>query len=347
VTGVSVNGSGTGTVTYMEQNASANGWGSVSATNKVLGDNISGWLHDPNGGSTSTTPNVGIRIGSELYEKRALGDGWSDEGSGSNGYWKVAGDRFAKWDGNSGLWVKDGPAGSWYNVSGTDTAEWSISSNLVAVRIGSTLYAKAALGDGWSNEGSASNGYWKIAGNRLAKWDGNSGLWVKDGPAGSWYNVVGTSAQEWSISSNLVAYRNGSNLYAKTGLGDGWTTVSTSVSAGYWKIAGSRIARWDGNAGLYVRDGIGTTWTLVSDTSTAEWSISSDMVAVRIGSELYAKAALDVGWSDEGSATNGYWKISGSRLVKWDGNSGLWAKDGPAGSWYLVAGTDTAEWNLG
>ncbi len=295
--------------------------------------------------STSQNP-VAIRVGSELYAKSSLTEGWSDEGSGSNGYWKIAGSRIAKWDGNSGLWVKDGPAGSWANVAGTNTAEWSISNNLVAIRVGNELYAKAALGDGWSDEGSASNGYWKIAGSRIAKWDGNSGLWVKDGAAGTWYNVT-SSAADWSISSTLVVMELGSNLYAKTNLTDGWTQVDSSVSVGYWKVVGNRFAKWDGNSGLWVKDGMGDSWHNVAGTNTSEWAITPTVVAIRIGSELYAKAALGDGWSDEGSASNGYWKVAGNRLAKWDGNSGLWAKDGPTGIWYLITDTSTSEWAIG
>jgi hypothetical protein len=47
VTAVSVDANGNGTVTYMQQNASSNGWGSVTVSGKTLGDSISGWLHQP------------------------------------------------------------------------------------------------------------------------------------------------------------------------------------------------------------------------------------------------------------------------------------------------------------
>jgi hypothetical protein len=353
VTDVSVNTSGTGTVTYMQQNAGYDapnvvddGYGSVSVTSKVLGDNITGWLHDPNGATPSSQNPVAIRIGSGLYAKGALADNWSDEGSASNGYWKVAGSRIAKWDGNSGLWVKDGPAGIWYNVAGTNTSEWNISNNLVAIRIGSNLYAKAGLADSWSDEGSATNGYWKIADSRLAKWDGNSGLWVKDGPAGTWYNVT-NSAVAWTITPNLVVMQLSNNLYTKVNLGESWTQVDSSVTAGYWRVTGTRFAKWDGNSGLWVKDGMGDTWHNVAGTDTAEWAISTGVIAIRIGSNLYAKSGTGGSWTDEGSATNGYWKIAGSRIAKWDGNSGLWVKDGPSGTWVNVAGTNTSEWAIG
>lgn len=53
VTAVNVT-SGSGTITYMQENASADGWGSVAVTAGVLGDGITGWLHDPNYSPTST-----------------------------------------------------------------------------------------------------------------------------------------------------------------------------------------------------------------------------------------------------------------------------------------------------
>jgi hypothetical protein len=60
VTAVSVNGSGTGTVTTMQQNvASNNGWGSISVTNKVLAGSVTGWLHAPG----TLTPTDGATLG--------------------------------------------------------------------------------------------------------------------------------------------------------------------------------------------------------------------------------------------------------------------------------------------
>jgi hypothetical protein len=116
------------------------------------------------------------------------------------GYWKVAGERFGRWDSNSGLWVKDSWGDTWHDVADTNVSEWTVSSDLTAIRIGTALYAKNNWSDPWSSEGSATAGYWKIAGNRLAKWDGNSGLWVKDGAGGSWYNIAGPNTVAWDIS---------------------------------------------------------------------------------------------------------------------------------------------------
>jgi len=57
VTAVNVT-NGSGTITIMQQNASADGWGTVSVSDNVLttqisGGSVTGWLHDPNAGSSS------------------------------------------------------------------------------------------------------------------------------------------------------------------------------------------------------------------------------------------------------------------------------------------------------
>ena len=55
VTAVNV-ANGSGTITIMQQNASADGWGTVSVSDNVLttqifGGSVTGWLHNPNAGS--------------------------------------------------------------------------------------------------------------------------------------------------------------------------------------------------------------------------------------------------------------------------------------------------------
>jgi hypothetical protein len=290
---------------------------------------------------------VTIQLGNSLYAKKSLVEGWTlISNSVTAGYWKVAGQRFGRWDGYSGLWVKDSWGDTWHNVAGTNVFEWSVSSDLTAIRTGTALSAKNNWNERWSNEGNATAGYWKIRGNRLAKWDANSGLWVKDGAAGSWYNVAGTNTVAWDITPTMVVMQLGNTLYAKKNLTDGWIPISNSVTAGYWKVAGERFGRWDGNSGLWVKDSWGDTWHDVSDTNVSEWSVSSDLTAIRIGTALYAKNNWSDPWTNEGSATAGYWKVEGNRLAKWDANSGLWVKDGAKGSWYNVAGTNTAAWSI-
>jgi CHAP domain len=66
VTAVSVDGNGNGTVTYMQQNVpNNNGWGSVSVSGRVLDDNISGWLHNPNYTAPSTIKSLVFSVTSD------------------------------------------------------------------------------------------------------------------------------------------------------------------------------------------------------------------------------------------------------------------------------------------
>ena len=56
---------GSGTITIMQQNASADGWGTVSVADNVLttqiyGGSVTGWLHNPNAGSGSSTASASI-----------------------------------------------------------------------------------------------------------------------------------------------------------------------------------------------------------------------------------------------------------------------------------------------
>jgi hypothetical protein len=63
VTGTNIDANGDGTVTVLEQNASATGWDTVTVTDWVLGGfdgGVSGWLHNPSirvgGGPAPLTP---------------------------------------------------------------------------------------------------------------------------------------------------------------------------------------------------------------------------------------------------------------------------------------------------
>jgi FG-GAP-like repeat/CHAP domain len=77
VTAVSVDSSGNGTVTYMQQNASANGWGSVQVTDYLLGDSITGWLHNPNG-NPQPPPSISQAAQSTTMQGDFNGDGHTD-----------------------------------------------------------------------------------------------------------------------------------------------------------------------------------------------------------------------------------------------------------------------------
>jgi hypothetical protein len=98
--------------------------------------------------------------------------------------------------------VKDGLTGGWTLVysPASSVNEFQITGTRMAVRNGSNLYVKDALGDPWTLETtSASAGSWSIAGNRIANLDA-SGLEVKDGLTGGWVTVSGTDTAQWLIT---------------------------------------------------------------------------------------------------------------------------------------------------
>lgn len=118
VTAVNVNSAGTGTATILEQNGSATSTGSrtISVTNKVVGDNVTGWLHDPNSGTSEDFTIYRSSQGTWYTKAGPLGSSFIINGTGHGG-WSVdipmAGD--FNLDGNNdlviyrqGLWyVKD------------------------------------------------------------------------------------------------------------------------------------------------------------------------------------------------------------------------------------------------
>ncbi len=118
ITAVNVNSAGTGTATILEQNGSATSTGSrtISVTNKVVGDNVTGWLHDPNSGTSEDFTIYRSSQGVWYTKAGPLGSNFIINGTGHGG-WSVdipmAGD--FNLDGNNdlviyrqGLWyVKD------------------------------------------------------------------------------------------------------------------------------------------------------------------------------------------------------------------------------------------------
>jgi hypothetical protein len=189
VTAVNVDGSGNGTVTTMEENAHANGVGSVSVTNKTLGDGVSAWLHDP---SASPTPNgagnvfIGtdqLTSGGILYPNRFIlssddrfllilqGDGnlveyglgyqviWSSNTSGRS----VA---YATLQASDGNFVLYSPSGS--SVWSTGTAGQG-ATKAVIQSDGAFALVNSSGTQVWSNgHGGQSSGLTAVGSNQLA-----------------------------------------------------------------------------------------------------------------------------------------------------------------------------------
>lgn len=88
VTAVDVNSSGNGTLTLIEQNGAAdsNGFRTISVANRVAGDTVTSWLHDPTYASTSVTfqANVGRLFSYDGVQSQDTAQGMSDATSQSS-----------------------------------------------------------------------------------------------------------------------------------------------------------------------------------------------------------------------------------------------------------------------
>src|SRR5262249_11711768 len=118
----------------------------------------------------------------------------------------------------------------------------------MVVRSGSNVYAKAGLTDGWTTLASNATDI-QASGNRLAFVDSGN-VWVRDGVTGTGYNEW-TGATQYVVTPTALVVRSGSNVYAKAGLTDGWTTLASNATD--IQASGNRIAFVD-SGNLWVRD---------------------------------------------------------------------------------------------
>jgi CHAP domain len=116
VTAVNVS-DGTGTVTIMEQNASASGWGTIGVSGNVLGSLVTGWLHN----AAAPADEIVIRSGSTLLAKTGATGTWLTEAGGLSSATPIlaAGDLIGYIEKNSSgtpvLWAKEGISGTWHD----------------------------------------------------------------------------------------------------------------------------------------------------------------------------------------------------------------------------------------
>ena len=70
-----------------------------------------------------------------------------------------------------------------------------VTPNLLVIRVGGAVYAKAQLTDAWTTEvGSGANSV-QAAGNTVAFLDSNGTLWAKTGVSGTWQEEAGNVTQ--------------------------------------------------------------------------------------------------------------------------------------------------------
>jgi surface antigen len=210
------------------------------------------------------------------------------------------------------------------------TGGGSTATSYLITRVGATVYGKQSLTDTWSTLTAGTAADVQAAGTRIAFLDNTGTLWAKDGLGGTWYQEIGSVSQFVLTPEYLIA-RVGDTVYAKAGLTDTWSTLTTGAVD--VKAAGTRIAVLDGNGNLLVKDTIGGTW--FDETSGAsQYVVTSSYLLVRQGTTISGKQGLSDSWTTltAGSATD--MQAAGTRIAFLDNSGTLWAKDGLGGTWY-------------
>jgi hypothetical protein len=334
VTAVSVDGNGKGTVTYMQQNAGYDhrnpdvvddGWGSVSVTNKTLGDSISGWLHDPNGSP-----------GKSLLQVENPGNGWSAYNLTQSANKQIKGAPSVVWNGQHiGFAVtSDGrldqfaicPGGrAWcsYDLTGTN----AMSGGVRAVMHGSayevfgpsadgSLLQVENAGTGWAVYNLTSSNGVKTLGAPGVIWDtGSPTIYAVDTAGnlrnfaisgGSWQAGIIPTPQ--SLSGGVVAVQVGTNIDLFARGSNGHLLQIERNRAGQWStydiapsllVSGSPGVIWGaGGPNVFVPDPWGAlrqlsisngAWRI--DTVLPNNAVSGGADAIPVGSTIEVFAA--------------------------------------------------------
>jgi len=268
-----------------------------------------------------------VQAGSNLYGKSSPTDTWTTLANSYSRNLQVVGSRIAYVNSGGTLMVKEGLSGAWIQeFNGPD--EYAITPNLLLVRVGSTLYGKEKLTDGWTTLTNSVTPGFTASGSRVAFRMGNA-LMTKDGLYGTWKTQM-TGLDDYAISSSLIVARIGSTLYGKVNPDDSWTTLATGVTSDY-KVVGNRIAFKAGNT-LRVKDGLTGVW-VDQFTGLDDYAISENMIVVRVGSTLYGKVAQYDTWTKLTTDAPTNVRLVG-QWVTFKSDNALVAKQGINGQWF-------------
>ncbi len=339
ISAINVSSSGTGTATILEQNGSAgsNGSRDITITNKVLGDSVTGWLHDPNGGSQQY---LVTRSGGTVSVKLGLFDSWKPPLTSGAVSMKAGANRIGFVDGAGNLYAKENWDGGWVPQT-NGASEYRLTSGMVAVRIGSAVYAKPGVGGTFTTQVQSGAVTIAAAGNRLAFTDGSGNLWAKEGLTGSWVGQT-NGASQYVVTPQMIAVRIGGAIYAKSAVGDLFTT---EVSSGAVSIAagGNRLAFVDSSGTLWAKEGINGGW-VAQTNSVNDYVLTPSLIVIRVGSVMYAKSNVNETFTSETAGATSI-QAGGNRMAFIDGSGWLTAKEGVQGGW-AVETQNVAEYAL-
>jgi hypothetical protein len=267
-----------------------------------------------------------IRQGNTLSGKGNLTDMWSTLTYAAADV-KASEQRIAIRDTSGNIEAKDGLGGTWLTESGS-TDQYAITPNALVIRVGGAIYAKAALGDGWTTVTGSGAVDMQVARNRIVWKDSGGTLWARDGVTGT--SVAETSGvSEFDISSTLLLVRQGNTLSGKVNLTDQWTTLRTDATD--VQVSANRIAVIDTGGYLDAKDGLFGSW-YTETSGVGQYVVTPNLLLVRQAGNLIGKVGLTDLWTNVGGGVADV-QAAGNRIAVVDTSGNLILKDGLGGTW--------------
>ncbi|MED7949718.1 peptidoglycan DD-metalloendopeptidase family protein [Streptomyces sp. BE303] len=269
------------------------------------------------------------RQGANVYAKAGFAEAWSHL-AGNTVDVQVAETRIVTRDPAHTIYAKEGIGGSWFTLA-DNVDEYAVSANLVVIRQGTKVSAKADLWGPWVQIANDAIDV-QVAGTRIGHRDTAHELYLNDGLYGSWYHVA-SNVDEFRLAPGLVVQRQGANVYAKAGFADAWSHLAENAID--LQVAGNRIGNRDAAHRLYVKDGIGGTWYAVAD-NVDEFGLTPDLIVQRRGAALFGKSTPTSAWVQIANDAIDV-QVAGTRIGHRNGSHELYLNDGLYGPWYDVA----------
>lgn len=333
VTNVSVDASGNGTLTDMQQNATSNGVGTLTIgggkiTGTVLGGSVTGWLHNPSASPPPPPPvptNITALIddGGAVWAQQGLitGGGWTQE-TGPNAAKTIAsGGGIQAWlDGCGAIWaqstkaygveVQEAPCGS--------AAKLAVSSAGVQVELDgcNAIWARSGVGNSWTQEAGCG------AATKIAV-GGNTQAWV-DGCGAVW-------AQS-SIGYGIEVQETGCGAAASIAVGASGTQVWMDGCNAVWAQSSIGWGREVSESGCYA----GFSVTIGNNVQ----------VILNYCNQLYAENGIIAGggWNQETSCGSAAAVSVGAEDNQFllDGGGTIYARNGIGNIWVAQSGANSA-----
>jgi hypothetical protein len=227
----------------------------------------------------------------------------------------------------------------------TITANPPGSSNLIVVRSGTTLLARAGVEGPWTVQSTwlATNSPIFCADNLIGYIGAKGTLWVKQGLNGTWIDETNSADAAVITSNGRIVVRSGGTLMAKNSPSSPWVTEATWLAPSSPIYAAGNLIGYVGAKGtLWVKAGLGGVWTDETDSADDVLISPSGWIVVRSGSDLLAKTSMNAPWVTEATwlTTNTPIYSAGDLLAFIGPQRTLWVKEGVSGAWHNESTAD-------